>query len=473
LNSLGAFQIGGMVTDSAKLPIYVDPSTVPNAKKSLRGYFYIDGKYQLSPNWSITVASRLTTDDTFLRRYDISNDDRLRSMVDIERIGPSSYLSIAGWAVQTLRVNDVQGQQPIALPAIDYRRRFEGLLGGVLEVDVNSLSLLRTAGQDTQRAFASIRWDLRKLTPMGQQITLTAYARGDIYHTDQIDQTATVSYRGKDGWQGRGIAAFAIDVSWPFVGPLAGGTQVITPRVQIVASPHTRNMSIPNEDARSVDLEDFNLFALNRYPGYDRWEDDTRVTYGLEWSYTRPRLSIRSTIGQSYRFSGSPLFLQGTGLSSRMSDIVGRTTIEFDDFISLTHRFRLDKDTLAFRTNEIDATVGGRKTYMTVGYLRLNRNITSTIEDLRDAQEVRLGARVALTRYWSIFGSTIIDLTNKQEDPTTLGDGFSPIRHRVGIAYEDDCLQLGITWKRDYIQFGDARKGNTFSVQLALKNLGM
>ena len=72
-----------------------------------------------------------------------------------------------------------------------------------------------------------------------------------------------------------------------------------------------------------------------------------------------------------------------------------------------------------------------------------------------------------------MFGSTTIDLTNKVEDPTSLANGFDPIRHRIGIAYEDNCLQFGVTWKRDYEQIGDARKGNTFSIQLALKNLGM
>jgi LPS-assembly protein len=473
INSLGAFQIGGMITYSAKSPINPDPNATDISKRAFRGYFYANGKYQLSPEWSITAAIRLTTDDTFMTRYNISNDDRLRSMINVERIGPSSYLSIAGWAVQTLRANDAQGQQPIALPAIDYRRRFEDLLGGVLEVDANSLAVLRTAGQDTQRAFASIRWDLRKLTPMGQQVTLTAYARGDIYHTDQIGQTATVSYRGKDGWQSRGIGALAIDVSWPFVGSLFGGTQRITPRVQIVASPHTPNLSIPNEDARAVDLEDSNLFALNRFPGYDRWEDGSRVTYGIEWAYDRPRLSIRSNIGQSYRFNKSSLFPSGTGLSSQTSDIVGRTTVEFDNLVSLTDRYRLDKDSLAFRSNEIDGTVGDRKTYLTVGYLRLNRNVTSAIEDLPNIEEVRLGARLQLTRYWSVFASTTIDLTNKHEDPTTLANGFEPIRHRAGIDYEDDCLEFGVTWKRDYVQIGDARRGNTFAITLALKNLGM
>ncbi len=84
-------------------------------------------------------------------------------------------------------------------------------------------------------------------------------------------------------------------------------------------------MTIPNEDARSVDLEDSNLFALNRFPGYDRWEDGSRITYGVEWSLDRPNVSINTIIGQSYRLNNrASIFPDGTGLTDRFSDIVGR-----------------------------------------------------------------------------------------------------------------------------------------------------
>src|SRR3546814_8071452 len=81
-----------------------------------------------------------------MRRYDISRDDRLRSTFELERIGSNSYLSIAGWATQTLRVNDIQGQQPIALPIIDYRQRLDDpLFGGQLELQLHTLAIGRTA----------------------------------------------------------------------------------------------------------------------------------------------------------------------------------------------------------------------------------------------------------------------------------------------------------------------------------------
>nr|WP_238475356.1 LPS assembly protein LptD [Sphingomonas cavernae] len=472
LTDLGAFQITGYGTYGRRQPLIGETTS---GEKDFRGYLDASGKLQFDPYWSVTGSLRLTSDDTFLRRYDISRDDRLRSVVNVERIDSDSYLSLAGWAVQTLRMGVPQGLQPIALPVFDYRQRTrEPLLGGTIEVQGNTLALTRTSGQDTQRAFAGVRWDLRKLTPLGQEVTFTAYARSDAYHTDEILSTVTPAYRGDPGWNFRSIASFAVDVRWPFVGEAFGGTQRLTPRVQIVASPVTGNLDVPNEDARAVDLEDSNLFALNRFPGYDRYEDGTRITYGLEWALERPGLSISTIVGQSYRLTAKPsLFPDGTGLTNRTSDIVGRTTVKFERFVSFTHRFRLDKDSLAVRRNEIDATVGSDKTYAMIGYLRLNRDVDDTLEDLRDREEIRLGGRVAFARYWSVFGSATIDLTNKQEDPLSLADGYEPVRHRLGLAYEDECLELGVTWRRDYESTGDVRRGNTYLFRVAFKQLGL
>lgn len=471
LTDKGAYQITGYVTRSEVIPI---GGVGTGQSDEWRGYVYANGKFQLDPKWSVTFSGRLASDRTFLRRYDISRDDRLRSMFEVERIDDKSYLSISGWATQTMRVGESQGQQPFALPLIDYRRRIaDPLLGGRIELQANSLALTRTTGQDTQRAFASAKWSLRKLTGMGQEITFTGLVRGDIYHSDQNALTTTPAYRGLPGWQGRGVAIGAVDVKWPFVGSFMGGTQVFTPRVQFVASPPIRNLEIPNEDARAIELEDSNLFSLNRFPGYDRVEDGARVTYGFDWQWERPSWRVSTTIGQSYRLSDKPqLFPTGTGLSERFSDIVGRTEVRYKDFVKLTHRFRLDKDNLAFRRNEVDATIGTQRTYLEVGYLRLNRDITAGLEDLRDREELRLSARVAFAKYWSLFGSGVFNLTNRDEDPTLGSDGFQALRTRLGAAYQDDCMEIAFTWRRDYVTTGDAQRGNTFQLHFALRNLG-
>ncbi len=474
LNSHGAFKVSAYGTYSRRSDDLTVPITPATSKNDFRGYLDAVGRFQLDPNWTASASFRVTSDRTFLRRYDISRDDRLRNNIRVERIDPDSYFAINAWVVQTLRVGERQGLQPYAFPELDYRRRMDdGVVGGRFEFQVNTLAIGRSDGQDSQRAFASARWDLRKITAWGQEVTLTAYGRGDIYNTSETLLTSVPSYRGTEGFRFRPIGAVALDVKWPLVGELFGGTQRITPRLQIVAAPKLENLAVPNEDARAVDLEDSNLFALNRFPGYDRFEDSTRFTFGIDYALYLPGFTLDANIGQSYRISSSPtLFPDGTGLTDRVSDIVGRTVMRFRDFISFTHRYRIDKDTFAIRRNEVDAAVGSRDTYLQLGYLRLNRNIGPALEDLQDREEARIGARVKISKFWSVSGSILIDLTDRQEDITSQSDGFEPVRHRLGVTYEDDCLRLGMTWKRDYETTGDARRGNSYILSLAFKNLG-
>ncbi len=466
LTDAGPFRVGGMVTYSART------DTQGVTKDDVRGYLFANGSLQHNQHWRSTFGVRLTSDDTFLRRYDISRDDTLRNFYTLERFGSESYLTIEGWAFQGLRADDVAGQQPIALPLVDFMwRPTTDLLGGQLQVRANTLAVTRTDGQDTQRALAQVRWDASRYTSLGQRVTATAMLRGDVYHTNDTDLSPFPIYSGKEGFSARVLPVAALDVEWPLAGPAFGGLQTLTPRIQFVASGGGDNGDIPNEDARAVDLEDLNLFSLNRFPGYDRWEGGARVTYGGRWTLDRPRWRAEVEFGQSYRFdSKNDLFPSGTGLSGHFSDYVGRTTLRIGRFVDLTHRFRLDKDDFAVRRNEIDATIGTARTYATVGYVRLNRNIT--LEDLQDREEVRAGGRIAFARRWSVFGSAIIDLTGRDDDPLNQSDGFEPVRHRLGVAYEDDCFQFGVTWRRDYTQDRDFRRGNTFMLTLALKNLG-
>ncbi len=469
LNSLGAFNVGGFVSYGDKTDL---DETVTN--RAIRAYGEAYGRFQFDPVWRLTGQVRAATDKTVTRRYDISRDDRLRSFLNLERLDLDSYVSIASWAFQGLRQDDVQSRIPIVLPAIDARWRLDTpVVGGRVELQANSLAILRRDGQDTQRAFASARWDRWALTPWGQQLQFTAFARGDIYHTDETARTETLIYRGEEGWNGRGIAAAAVEARWPLIGSLFAGTQRLTPRVQLVVTPPVPNLEIPNEDSRAIDLEDSNLFALNRFPGYDRWEDGSRVTYGVDWAFDGPGVALSTTLGQSYRLNRRTLiFPEGTGLTDRWSDIVGRTRVQVGRFIDLTHRFRVDKDNLAVRRNELDLTVGTTETYGRIGYLRLNRDVDASVEDLRDKEELRLAGRWKFHPYWSVFGATVLDLTNSEEDPLSIADGVNAVRHRVSLDYEDDCLAIGLSWRRDYERLGALREGSTFILRFSLKGLG-
>ncbi len=468
----GPIVIGGLATYGRGQAI--DPVTggIISTPARFRGYLDGRGQVEHGANWRSSFSARLTNDDNLLGRYQVSLDTRLRSTYALERFEPDRYFAVRGWAFQDLRPTANDRRTPFVLPLVELRWRVaDPLFGGSILVEGNSLALYRREGQSMARALASARWERGFLSAMGHRLTLTALARGDLYSVSDSALADEPIYAGRDGWRARALPLVAADLEWPFAGPLLGGVQTIAPRVQLVASTTRTNGGIPNEDSRAIDLEESNLFALNRFPGYDRWEGGARLTYGGEWRWRGPGLEATVQLGQSYRFDDpNPLIPDGTGLADRLSDFVGHASLRFGRVVEVTQRVRLDKDSLAVRRNETDVAIGSRRTYVSVGYLRFNRNIA--LEDLVDHEEVRAGARVAFGRYWAAFGSAVIDLTSRAEDPLTPNDGFQPIRHRLGVSYTDECFDIGLTWKRNYVDNPNARRGNTFLFTLALRNLG-
>ncbi len=135
----------------------------------------------------------------------------------------------------------------------------------------------------------------------------------------------------------------------------------------------------------------------------------------------------------------------------------------------MTHRFRIDSSNGVFRRNEIDVTVGTKQTYLTVGYAYLNRNIM--LEDLTDLQEVRPA------RAWPFALLVGVRLGDHRPDDEVAGadddnQWLQPIRHRIGVQYEDECFRFGVTWRRDYISDRDFRAGDSYPVHARLQEPG-
>ncbi len=457
----GPLRVGGTLTYVPKL----DDNSQKTGSNIFRGYVYADGRLQHNEKWRSNLDLRITTDDTFLRRYEISNDDTLRGHYALERFGENSYFSSEIWAFQTLVAGRDQGLVPLALPVIDYWWRSKPwIASGRLTLNANSASIIRTNGADTWRTSLSTQYDIPYINDLGMVMKGTGFGRADVYYQNdgQVQDTSGSLYGGLNGFKARAVGALAGEVRWPMGKPGFGGIQTLEPVVQIVAASRNNNQNeIANEDSRAIDLDESNLFSLNRFPGFDRWDGGLRLTYGLRYNVDRTGLAFSTEIGQSYRFNAQLVnFPAGTGLSNQLSDIVGRTSLRIGDKIDIVHSFRLDKSNFSFRRNEIDAVVGTKKWQLSLGYSNLNRGIA--IEDLADSEEIRAAGKVKLSRYWSMAGSTIYDIK----------ENFSPIRNSFGVTYEDECFVFGLTWRKNYTSDRDFRRGTTFMFNIALKTLG-
>ena len=112
-------------------------------------------------------------------------------------------------------------------------------------------------------------------------------ARGDSYYTpDRQDVDGQSAYR---------FYPYAHwETKMPFARDFENVQAVITPQIALTVAPDidNENGSIPNDDSRDLQIDTSNLFEPNRFPGYDRVEDNSRITYGLRSGlYDRNRSS--------------------------------------------------------------------------------------------------------------------------------------------------------------------------------------
>ncbi|UTW57349.1 LPS-assembly protein LptD [Kordiimonas sp. SCSIO 12603] len=477
----GRYSIGGSITRGSIARTGNEDLTDPlNTRKEFRGHIAADGSYNHTKNWRSSLKVNWASDDTYLRRYDISDADTLTSEYLLEGFFGRSYISSRALAFQGLRIEDVAGLTGHALPLIDaeYVAPFKPL-GGTLSVQGNALALHRTDGLDTQRLSLSAKWEKRWVTPKGFIFDTEALVRSDLYNVDDVAQPDEAEFAGNFGassseW--RNLARVTGTVSWPLVKHSGDSTQTLEPILEVTLSPRrgTPN-SIVNEDSRAFELNDLNLFSSDRTSGFDLWEEGSRVTYGLKWRYETGDLSTDIVLGQSLRIDSTDVVLaDGAGLEGDSSDIVGRTNINYKGWIDLEHRYRLDDKSFSFRRNEIDVTFGNENASLRVGYLKLNRELTSLNRE--DREEVRASGFYNFNTNWKLTGSFSRRLKGAEiPDRITnelIDEGSGNLEYSLGVEYQNECIQLGLRWRETFTRDRDIEPGTSIMFRIKLINLG-
>ncbi|MFN3232657.1 MAG: LPS-assembly protein LptD [Alphaproteobacteria bacterium] len=442
-----------------------DDENQPIPGDEFRGHLFGEGQFKLGGGWRWGFDMEVVTDDTYLRRYDVSRADSLINHLYVEHFTERNYLHIGAYAFQGLREEDIAGQTPIAAPFVQYNFVGKpGWLGGRFEGDASALFLTRTDGSDTGRLSAEGRWRLPYTSPFGELYTLTMGVRADGYYLNDpaLAPIASSASRLPDNdIEGRVIPYAALEWRLPFVRYAQVSRQIVEPMVMVVASPKDANNDLlPNEDSQSFDFDATNLFEINRFPGLDRWESGVRIAYGLRMRhYTDSGLRATLIVGQSYRFHRDPLLPADSGLQDRMSDIVVTASLSMPDTFDYVHRLRFDKDGFSVVRNEATLVFGPRDFRVLIGYNEARRE--GFDRSLNNVQEVRTGAQLRLSRYWRLDADFAYDF---EADGGALTAGG-------GITYEDECLRFRLSARRDFTDDRDVPPSTSIGFQLVFKVL--
>ena len=439
-----------------------DSSGAVQSGREFRGHIDSSGIYNIDDQWQAGFDLRRTTDDTFLRLYNILQNERLlTSRAYVEGIDPlktgndRSYFLAQSLAFQGLTAEDNQDLTPFILPLIEASHTTNPQFwGSRFTFEGSLLSLSRDEGADSNRITGGVNWNLPYTTSNGHIFEVDASLRVDGY---DIDNQTLASGGEFDGTRSRFVPQISASWRYPLINELESSNVVIEPIANITASPLGLNdEEIPNEDSTLPEFNDLNLFSSNRFSGRDQLETGTRVFYGLRglWDFYNNR-SISGSVGQVYRFNDDPSsFPLSNDLSSRFSDYVGNIAVDYYP-VSLNYRFRLDHDSFEPQRQELQAGANFSRFGINASYLEINDD-----PFLGNNEEINVGAYTRLNNYWTVRANGRRDLELARL--TNAG---------VSFEFANECVTLLFGARRDLTNDRDINESTSVFIQLVLSHL--
>lgn len=421
------------------------------------------GRVALTDRWRVGFDAQLSSNDTYLKRYDLSQLDRLVNDLFIEGSGGRTRFAVTGYFFQGLRATDSSAVIPVALPLVEFSYSpTEKWLGGQFRFNFNSIVLTRDVGADSQRftAEAIARWPT--VLPGGQLLTLQLDARGDAYRVTNstlgILDTLGSPIPLKTQMIYRGVPHVALDWRWPFISSSGQGRAfIVEPIAQAVFQPYGGNPAgIPNEDSAAFELDENNVLSFDQTPGYDLVESGPRFNFGLHARAVFPSGSVDALIGQTYRLKPDPIFGPDSGQRGTASDIVGRFNVKFLPYIDLTDRIDIDRDNGTVRRHEVYLTGTYNRSALQISYVQLPAELFTL--GLPRREEINAQADINFYENWQAFGAVRRDLL-----------GGEMLDTELGLGYEDECLGISIAYRRKFTTDRDLPPSTSVIVRFNLK----
>jgi LPS-assembly protein len=373
--------------------------------------------------------------------------------------------------------------------------------------------MLRGIAGDYTRATGQLSWQRSYIDPIGEVWKPFLFARLDGEATE-LNETGSITYASSAGVstvanssqaaffsgssQGafaRGMAGAGLEYQFPFVSTSSWGTQTITPIAQFIARPSEIIPRIqPDEDSQSLVFDETNLFAWNKFSGYDRVEGGTRLNYGLQYTANFANGGHANFVGgESIQVAGQNSYTlydpANTGLDSGLDKtfsnfVFGETLQPTSNPITLMSKQQFDSSTLQLARFDGIARADYAGVSGSVDYALYAAQPALGLEYPREGLTGSVGYK--FQDRWSVDGSLVLDMSRHYYD--TLGQTtpiFYPVGYSFGVGYKDDCTTLTVRYSSNtstpavYSEFpggpviyNPATRNQTLMFQLVLRTLG-
>jgi LPS-assembly protein len=458
-----------------------------NLPENWRGSVQTKGAFSLSSWWKFGWDVTIESDDSFRRFYKLDNilqTDRVNS-VFLQGLGERSHFAMTGYQLGGLLLSDSKVADSRVMPVVDWNYVVaNSVFGGELGWNVNAVNFNRSdalasntystvamkvplVDSNITRASVDINWR-RKLTDnIGITYTPFANIRGDISqltNTPDPSRTTVTTVAGVrnattpllDETQTRGVAAAGILAAFPWIANSASASHIIEPMAQLIGRTAKENQRrSPDEDARSLVLDDTNLFELSKFSGYDRTETGTRANVGLQYTFqSNSGGSARLLAGQSYHLSGENayatpgfdvdgkrVFNPNSGLATTRSDYVLGLYLAPTTIFRAVGQMRFDEATLALRRADLMAQVNYGPISATAMYGYTSADpLAAGAASAVNQQQLAGNLAIKLTDRWSVLGAIVYDIDEKFR-----------VQDALQVKYTDDCFAISATYAETFI----------------------
>ncbi|MGB9144017.1 MAG: LPS assembly protein LptD [Aestuariivirga sp.] len=435
-----------------------------------RGAATTAGDFKLNDTWDWGWDGTLTSDKTFLKKYDFDDRDLATSKVYLTGMDDRSYFSAQALHFRTLSLVEDQSTFPTALPYINSEYTFDqAVLGGELSFDASAYSLSRDEantpyatinhGTDQTRAVTNVNWQKQMTTGMGQVITPFAKVRSDLYVANNVPDEIG-GFRDEQVI-GRVLPSAGIDMRWPFIASYDSGQSIITPVFQAIAATNETDADkIGNEDAISLNFDSSSLFLNDRFTGQDRYEGGTRTNVGLLYSFLGNNGGFaRVSLGESFHIAGQNSFDLNSGLDGTKSDLVGAVVFQPWDSLGLSYQARVEEDLSNINVQEAFANFTMDSLSASLGYVYLDSAPSAGRIDT--IEQIESDASYRFSEAWSLFGGIKYDLRN---------DLF--LSKSAGIAFDCDCMSAKLTYSETNTTEVGNQTDRTLKLSVELRTIG-
>ncbi|MEC8476515.1 MAG: LPS assembly protein LptD, partial [Pseudomonadota bacterium] len=402
--------------------LWLDEEDNLDNDKTFRGNIQSKGAFKLSENWQAGYDYWWVSDKSFMRRYDINEDDFFTSKAYIRQTNGRNMVDVRLLDFNTSIFNIDEDVQPEVAPQIRTEHYFDNLAGGELRVTSDIVSMSQKNGADLSRAVAETEWNRQSILKSGQILDYFGGVRGAYYDyvTDSGEQ------RNKDE---ESVLLAHTGIKWrmPFIKRQASGAVIIEPTAQIIiANEETSEGTVPNEDSLSSEFDSLNLFDVYRHTGYDRFDTGNRFDVGVNTVFEGDKgSSYRMFVGKSYRDKALVRPTIGTEQDAKASDWLLDISFEQGSALGFNGQLRFDDDDQKLIRSDGEIYASIKKAHFSLHYSHLDASITP---DGFEREEARGSFDFSLFENWLLNGNVRYDMEREKR-----------LKNSIGLIYRDDC----------------------------------